>query len=54
MFTSKIRVKSFWNIGLLTAIAIAGGQSSVIAEQDNMLGVIGSEQFRANDCQNDE
>ncbi|MFM2310871.1 MAG: hypothetical protein RLZZ04_147 [Cyanobacteriota bacterium] len=45
MFTSKIKVKPSWSIGLLTAIAIAGGQSSVKAEPDNMLGDMGSEQF---------
>lgn len=48
MFTSKInkiKVKSFWGIGLLTAMAIASGESSVKAEPNNMLGDIGSEQF---------
>lgn len=45
MFTSKIKVKSFWGIGLLTAMAIASGQSSVKAEPDNTLVGMGSEQF---------
>ncbi|MGL5834851.1 MAG: hypothetical protein ACRC1Z_16685 [Waterburya sp.] len=45
MFTSKIKIKPFWNIALLTVMAIAGGQSSVKAEPNNMLGDIGSEQF---------
>lgn len=43
--TSKIKVKSFWNIALLAGMAIASGQSSVRAEPDNKLGEMGSEQF---------
>jgi hypothetical protein len=45
MFTSKIKVKSFWSIVLLTGVITAGSQSPVRAEQDNMLGAIGSEEF---------
>jgi hypothetical protein len=45
MLTSKIKVKSWLGIALLTGMVIAGWQSSVRAEQDNMLEMIGSEDF---------
>jgi hypothetical protein len=45
MFTSKIKVKSFWGIFVLTGMVTAVGQSSVRAEPNNTLGVIGSEEF---------
>ncbi|MEY4520571.1 MAG: hypothetical protein RLZZ499_3171 [Cyanobacteriota bacterium] len=45
MFTSKIKVKSWWGIALLTAIVTIVSPSSVKAEQDNMFEMIGSEDF---------
>jgi hypothetical protein len=43
--TSKIKIKSFWGIVLLTGMVTAVGQSPVRAEQDNILGAAGSEEF---------
>lgn len=45
MLTSKIKVKSWWGIALLTAIVTVVSPSSVKAEQDNMFEMIGSEDF---------
>jgi hypothetical protein len=43
--TSKIKIKSFWGIVLLTGMVTAGSQSPVRAEQNNVIGAIGSEEF---------
>jgi hypothetical protein len=45
MLTSKIKVKSWWGIALLTAMVTIVSPSSVKAEQDNMFEMIGSEDF---------